>query len=153
VSVKISITGLKEIDDVLKAMPKELTHSVLGSAHAAAAKPLVNRMQLTAPEGPTGKLVDSIGIVRTSVKRTDNLGEIKVGPRRKRAPHAHLVEYGTKARRLKGRGKYKAGTERGVMPKKPFVKPSFQQTKTVVEQGIASHIGRALSRTMKRHLK
>jgi HK97 gp10 family phage protein len=154
-SVKISITGIKEIDNVLRNLPKEITHQVLSSAHSAAAKPLVQRMQLTAPEGPTGNLVDSIGIVRSSVKKADNLGEIKVGPRRGRykGHHAHMVEYGTKPRTLKGRGKYKSGTKRGVMPKKPFVKPAFRQTKTEVERGIAVQVGRALARKMKQLLK
>jgi HK97 gp10 family phage protein len=154
-SVRISITGVKEIDNVLREMPKALQHSVLSAAHAAAAKPLVTRMQLTAPEGPTGNLVDSIGIVKSSVKRADNLGEIKVGPRRGRyrGHHAHLVEYGTKPRLLKGKGKYKAGTRRGVMTKKPFAKPAFNQTKRIVENGIATQIGRALNRTMKRYIK
>lgn len=152
-NVKISVTGIKEIDNVLKNLPLALQHSVLQSAHAAAAKPLVERERLLAPEGPTGKLVDSIGIVKTPFKKAGVIGEITVGPRRKIAPHSHLVEYGTKVRRLKGRGKYKAGTERGKMTKKPFAKPAFDQTKGIIERGIAENIGKAVIKTMRKYLK
>jgi HK97 gp10 family phage protein len=156
VNVKISITGLKEIDDMVKALPKEMSHSLLASAHTASAKPLVQKMQLTAPEGPTGNLVDSIGIIRTSLKRADSLGEIRVGPRRRgryKGFHAHFVEYGTGLRQTRGRGKYKAGARRGVMTKKPFVGPSFRQTKNMVEGGIAKNIGKGVSRVMRKYAK
>lgn len=154
-NVKISVTGLQEIDNCIKQLPQAFQHSVLVSAHAAAAKPLVERMKLTAPEGPTGNLVDSIGIVRSSLKKANVIGEVKVGPRRGRykGNHAHLVEYGTKARKLRGRGKYKAGTERGVMPKHPFVKPAFAQTKGIVEKSISENLGKSVIRLMRRTLK
>jgi HK97 gp10 family phage protein len=152
-NVKLSVVGLKEIDQVVKNLPLALQHSTLQSAHASAAKPLVEREKLLAPEGPTGNLVDSIGIAKTSLNRANNVGEVKVGPRRKIAPHGHLVEFGTKTRKLRGRGKYKAGTNRGVMTKKPFAQPAFSQTKGAVEKGIAVNIGKSVVRTMKRFLK
>lgn len=151
--MKVSVTGLKEIDDVIKNLPKAVQHSVLQSAHAAAAKPLVSAMKLTAPEGPTGNLVDSIGIVKGNVKRANEIGEIKVGPRRPKGSHGVLVEYGTKRRKLRGKGKYKAGTDRGLMPAKPFVEPAFVRTKGIVEKGIAENIGKSVIRLMKRYLK
>jgi hypothetical protein len=152
-NVKLSVVGLKEIDNAIKNLPLALQHSTLQAAHAAAAKPLVEREKLLAPEGPTGKLVDSIGIVKTPFQKAGTVGEVKAGPRRKIAPHAHLVEYGTKVRRLRGRGKYVAGTERGIMPKKPFAQPAFTQTKGLIEQGIAVNIGKSVVRVMKRYLR
>jgi HK97 gp10 family phage protein len=152
--VKISVTGIKEIDDVVKNLPTALQHSTLQSAHAAAAKPLVEREKLLAPEGPTGHLIDSIGIVKTPLRKAGVVGEVNVGPRRKKGGrHAHLVEFGTKGRKLKGKGKYKAGTNRGTMPKKPFVQPAFTMTKDTIEKGIAVNIGKAVVRVMKRYLK
>lgn len=153
--MKSSITGDKAIDAVLKNLPKALSQSVLSTAHAAAAKPLVEREKLTAPEGPTGNLVDSIGVVKISAKRTNQVGLVVVGPRRGRFKGyaAHLVEFGTQERELKGNGKYRAGTSRGVMPKKPFVKPSFDATKEQVEKGITENIGKVVLRTMKRFIK
>ena len=146
----ISVTGLREIDKVLEELPKQMTHAILGAAHVAAAKPLVEKAKLTAPEGPTGNLVDSIGAVKTSIKRADAIGQVFVGPRRKgryKGYHGHMVEFGTKRRRTK------KGANRGVMPAKPFMAPSFNQTKSEVERQIALQIGKVVVRTMRRHLK
>jgi len=146
----ISITGLKEIDQVLKNLPKEMSHKVLGSAHFAAAKPLVEKEKLLAPEGPTGNLVDSIGATRLSLKKASELGEVSVGPRRKggyKGFAGHLVEYGTKER------KNKKGAKRGKMPKNPFAKKAFAATKGQVESSIKNELGKVVLRTMKKFIK
>jgi HK97 gp10 family phage protein len=146
----ISVTGVKEIDKVLSELPKQMTHTILGTAHAAAAKPLVERAKGLAPEGPTGNLVDSIGVSKVNVKRANKLGEVRVGPRRKggfKGFAGHLVEYGTKPRRNR------KGARRGFMRPKPFMKPAFNLTKGIVEGGIAKEIGKVMVRTMRRYLK
>ena len=146
----ISVTGVAEIDKVLKELPKQMTHTILGAAHAAAAKPLVTKAKLLAPEGPTGNLVDSIGVSKTNIKKADKLGEVRVGPRKKggyKGFAGHLVEYGTRKRRTR------KGVNRGLMKPKPFMKPAHQQTKNEVEKGIAVNIGKVMVRTMRRYLK
>src|SRR5688572_19313902 len=65
-TVKFRTTGHEAIDRVLRGLPLQLHDRVLQQAHTAAAKPLVDKEKLTAPEGPTGNLVDSIGIVKAS---------------------------------------------------------------------------------------
>ena len=154
--VTISLTGAKEIDLVLKNLPDAVSHKVLSAAHAAAAKPLVQREQLLAPEGPTGNLVDSIGVIRTTLSKAGEIGEVKVGPRkggRYKGYAGHLVEYGTNQRRTKGRGKYKKAANRGVMRAKPFAQPAFNQTKGEVEKRIGTEVAKSLNRTMKRYLR
>lgn len=146
----ISVTGIREIDRVLKELPKQMQHSVLSAAHAAAAKPLVEKAKLTAPEGPTGNLVDSIGVSKTNVKKANKLGEIRVGPRRKggfKGFAGHLVEFGTRPR------KTRKGAYRGVMRPKPFMRPSFGATKGLIEKDIALQIGKVMTRTMRRYLR
>lgn len=155
-SVKISITGVKEIDLVLKNLPDAVSHKVLSAAHAAAAKPLVEREKSLAPKGATGNLIESIGVIRTSFKKANEIGEVKVGPRkggRYKGFAGHLVEYGTKPRRTKGKGRYKKAADRGVMTKKPFAEPAFHQTKDEVEKRIAVEVGKSVNRTMKRYIK
>jgi HK97 gp10 family phage protein len=150
VKVKLSVTGIKEIDQVLKGMPKELSHKVLGQAHADAAKPLIEKAKLMAPEGPTGNLVDSIGAEKESMSRATVSGQVGVGPRRSRRHKghtAHLVEHGTTVRRNS------KGANRGFMTKRPFMKPAFEATKLIVEGGIATSIGKKLYAFMKRTLK
>jgi hypothetical protein len=147
--IKIMIIGGKEISAVLRDWPKELSHPVLSKAHAAAAKPLVEREQLLAPEGPTGNLVDSIGVVKRSLKRATTSGEVVVGPRvsgRYKGYAGHLIERGTAVRRTK------KGYNRGFVRSKPFARPAFAQTKTQVEMGIRPQIGRILTRAAKKRL-
>lgn len=148
--VDIRVTGFKEIDNVLKGLPKQLSHKVLQAAHMAAAKPLIEAEKLGAPEGPTGNLVDSIGAVKTSMGRAQSLGEIQVGPRRggRFKGHAgHLVEDGTKQRTNR------RGANRGKMPARPFALPAFEKTKNVVLSMINTEIGRKLYAFMKRTIK
>lgn len=146
----ISVTGVAEIDKVLRELPKQMTHTILGAAHAAAAKPLVTKAKLLAPEGPTGNLVDSIGVSKTNIKKADKLGEVRVGPRKKggfRGFAGHLVEYGTRRRRTR------KGANRGLMKPKPFMKPAYHQTKSEVERQIGVSIGKVMVRTMRRYLR
>lgn len=148
-NLSVSVTGAKEIDQILVALPRELSHQVLGSAHMAAAKPLVEREKLLAPEGPTGNLVDSIGAVRVPLKRANVVGEVIVGPRRGRykGNHGHFPEFGTKKRSTH------KGANRGIMPKHPYAAPAFRQEKGNVERLIAVNVGKSMLRTMKRYAK
>jgi HK97 gp10 family phage protein len=148
--ITVSVTGDQAIDAVVRDLPAQMNHQVLGAAHMLSAKPLVEKEKLLAPEGPTGNLVDSIGATRTSISKANSIGEVRVGPRRKgvfKGFAGHLVEFGTKRRSTKN------GANRGVMRAKPFVKPAFALTKGQIERSIAENIAKVLLRTMKRHLK
>jgi len=146
-SVRISVTGDKELDSKLKAMSAKMSHSVLGAAHYAAAKPLIEKARLLAPEGPNGYLVDSIGAIKTPSKKANEVGEVKAGPRR-RAPykgfHGHLVERGTKERETK------SGANRGVMPEHPFMEPAFNQTKGTIESRIRTELKKQILSVVKK---
>lgn len=154
--VTISVTGAREIDQVLKNLPDAVSHKVMSAAHAIAAKPLVEREKSLAPMGPTGNLIESIGVIRSSFAKANEIGEVKVGPRkggRYKGFAGHLVEYGTRVRKTKGRGKYKKTANRGTMKAKPFAEPAFIQTKDEVEKRIGTEVAKSLNRTMKRFLK
>jgi HK97 gp10 family phage protein len=146
----ISVTGDKAVDAALKAMRLELSHQVLGNAHLAAARPLIDREHLLAPVGETGNLAESIGGEKVAIAKANSLGEVKVGPRRTgryKGHHAHLVEKGTKRRYTD------SGANRGVMPAKPFAEPAFEQTKGQVESNIGSEIGKRVYRAAKSHIR
>jgi hypothetical protein len=150
-----TIKGYDEVYRTMQGLAHLLTHKELQDAHVAASKPLIEAEKLLAPEGPNGFLIDSIGAVRSSAGRAEDLGEVGIGPRRGRYKGfaAHLVEYGTKARKLKGTGKYKQGTKRGVMPAKPFAGPAWDKTQGIVKAKIAEQIGRRIFSFMKSTLK
>jgi HK97 gp10 family phage protein len=150
--MKIRLTGVAEIDAVLKGLPKEVNNKLLTTAHTNAAKVLVDKAKLLAPEGPTGSLVDSIGTQATGAKNQRALGETNTGPRRGRGKGqrgfaGHLVEYGTSQR------KTKKGANRGKMTAKPFMEPAWEQTKGKVEASINDEVGKALVKFMRKTLK
>lgn len=141
--VRLTTVGLKEIDEVFKGMPLQITHRVMQAANADAAKVLVNKAKSLAPVR-RGVLVNSIGTIKPTFRRSNEIGEVHTGPRRGRykGNHAHLVEYGT-ARRRRG----------GIMPKKPFMKPAYLATQNQILTHINEKIGAKLSGFMRRTLK
>ncbi len=142
-SVKISVTGLKEIDDVIKGLPSQVQDRVLKTAHADAAKIGVEAAKALVPV-KSGNLKNSIGIERVSMKRTNEVGLVQYGPRRRNGNkgfHGHLIEYGKTNR---------DGTE--TQPK-PFMEPSFIQAKSQIETNIATSLGKKLSGYMQRTIK
>jgi hypothetical protein len=149
--VRIRLTGVKEIDDVLKGLPKQVNHKLLQQAHTQASKVLVEKAKLLAPEGENGDLVDSIGTVREGFAKASELGLVQTGPRRRRGRYkghaGHLVEYGTVSRRNR------SGANRGIMPKKPFMEPAWESTKDKVIGSINGFLGKALLNFMKRTIK
>lgn len=147
-NVTLSVTGIKEIDDLLKGLPQQLTHRVLQAAHAEAAQPLVNWAQGRAPYR-TGNLERSIGVVKPSIKKANQIGLVKVGPRYG-APyngrHGHLIEYGHNI-------VTRSGVKKGKTSPKPFMEPAFNQTKDKVEARIGEAIGKKLLAFMRRTIK
>lgn len=147
--LKVKLVGVREIDQVLKGLPQQVNHKLVQQANTSASKVLVNTAKLTAPEGPTGNLIDSIGVVKVPFSKATELGLIQVGPRRGRykGNAGHLVEYGTRRR------ENKRGANRGAMPKRPFMEPSWDRTKNNVIESINGFIGKALWSFMKRTIK
>lgn len=122
--------GFEDIDKVLAALPGKLGPQVLTKTLRKAAKPLVDEAKLKVPKA-SGELAKSIGVV--AAKESGNYTGVHVGPRRGNygGHHAHLVEYGTAARKLdkpalvKIGGKTVAITHTGTMPAQPFMRPAF----------------------------
>lgn len=147
--VTVKLTGVKEIDNVLKGMPAQLNHRVLQAAHASALKVTIDQAKLLAPEGPTGNTIDSLGVIKPSFARASDLGLVEGGPRRGKykGNTAHLSEYGTKSRATK------KGANRGTMPKRPFMQPAWERTKDRVLSSVNNLIGAKLLAFMKRTIK
>lgn len=148
--VRIRVTGVKEIDTVIRKLSDQVNHKLLQAAHLQALKLTVDKAKMLAPEGPAGNLVDSIGTVRPSFKRASELGLVESGPRRKgryKGQAGHLVEYGTRPRQTK------KGANRGAMKAKPFMQPAWESTKNDVIKSINQYLGRALVNFMKRVIR
>lgn len=146
----IQVKGYKEVIEMFKHLPDAVSHKTIGAANFAAAKPLIRAEQRLAPEGPTGNLVDSIGAVKTPLRKANVVGEVLVGPRRKggyKGFAGHLLEFGTKARRTK------KGANRGKGPVKKFAKPAYEQTKEEVRKGIITQLGISVVKTAKKYVR
>lgn len=146
--MRISLTGDKAIDDILRNLPDAVSHKTLSDAHYRAAQPFVETEKLTAPEGPTGNLVDSIGAVKLSQKGARDVGEVHVGPRaggKHKGGHAIIVTKGTK-RRYNRRG-----ANRGIMPSNPYLQKAFIQRQSQVVGNISQEVAKSLLRTMRRY--
>jgi len=139
----MSVKGLKELQASLKGIPSQFSDKIMMKAQRNAAEPLVTEMHKRSPVGLTGNLADSIGIVNEK-----KLGGIGVGPRRKggfKGFAGHLNEFGTKRRKTKG-----SGANRGVMPKKPFVEPSWESRKAEVQGKIVTELSNGITKYLKR---
>lgn len=143
-SVKLSVTGFKEIDSVLKGLPNQLQDRVLKTAHADAAKPLINAAKAIVPVGKTGNLKASIGVERIALKKSNVVGLVQVGPRRKggnKGFHGHLIEFG------------KTNSNGSRTSPQPFMEPAFNQSKVQLEEQIKISLGNKLNQFMKRTIK
>jgi HK97 gp10 family phage protein len=146
--MSVVVTGIRELDNVFRKLPENISHRILQTAHSKAARPMVRTMRDLAPVR-NGTLRDSIGVVRSTLRRANNLGEIGIGPRlgRRGGFHGHLVEFGTRPRRTK------KGAYRGRMRKQPFVLPAFERHKSSVGSDILTDIAKSMVSTMKRYGK
>lgn len=146
------VTGAKEVDNVLRGLPSQVTDKILQNSFADAAKPLVQSAKSLAPKGETLNLSNSIGVTKEPAKTLVNraVGQIQVGPQRKgkyKGYAGHLIEFGTTVRETK------SGANRGNVTPDPFMEPAFNQTKGQVENRINDSIGSKLSAFMKRTIK
>lgn len=143
-NVRLSITGVKEIDACLRGLPLQVSDRILQQAHTDAAFPLVAKAHMLAPVGKTGNLAESIGVVKTGIKRGGQIGQVSVGPRRGggfKGFHGHFIEFG------------KTNRDGSRSEARPFMEPAFNATKNEVEANIAQNIGRRLLNFMKRTLR
>jgi HK97 gp10 family phage protein len=143
--VKLSLSGYKEIDDVLKGLPLQLTHRILGQAHADAAKPIIPAAQ-SKIKNRRGYLSKSIGTEKISMRKADTVGLVYVGPRRKRGYKGyagHLVEFGHRITNRKG------GPTLGYVKPYPFMEPAFNSTKSQVTDNIKESVGKKLRNFMR----
>jgi hypothetical protein len=144
-NVKLSISGVEEIDRVLRGLPLQVSHKILGQAHAEAAKPIIPAAQSKIKD-KTGNLRASIGTEKIALKKATAVGMVYVGPRRKRGykgKHGHLIEFGHRIRRRKG------GPILGFVKPYPFMEPAFISTKSEVIDNIKDSVGRKLRNFMR----
>lgn len=115
------IEGMADLEKQLKDLEKSLNPDKVEPILLDGAKDLAAAMKANAPKGPTGNLKKSIKA--KLLKQYAGHPAAGAGVDRKKAPHAHLVEYGTAQRHQK------SGKSTGTMPSKPFLRPAWDANK------------------------
>lgn len=167
---KVSIEGLPDLmrklndmgkidKDAIKKIIKSEGQQIIDTAKVLAAK-------------HTGELARSIGFIEKNEARYPTT--VLIGPDYKIAPHAHLIEFGTKER-FRGdkvffkqiRSLRRAGvSERtlqrtieankdlhstGVGPMRPFMRPAFDRNAAEVDNGISQKVFRLILKQAKKN--
>ncbi len=139
--VKMKVFGLKELERALEGLPKATAKATLRVALKKAAQPVADAAASMAPVR-TGRLSESIS-VRTQLSKRQRRGRkergavvLHIGAETPRAPHAHLVEFGTR-----------------FMPARPFLRPAWDGKKDGVLASIKTNLWSQIEKTRRRLAK
>jgi len=159
------LEGLKELDDMLRQLPKAMGKAVLRKVLNKAALPIQVAAKAHVPRSETrnikgiaysgGNLAESI-VITPRLKKSQRRGQrlakdeivVYVGST---APHAHLVEFGTAERYRK------SGGHTGAMPAFPFLTVAWDSTKKkalrIIRDELETELVKAASRLRKKAVK
>lgn len=134
--IDLEVKGLQELEKQLLKLGAAVAEKELHGALMNASLPTFKRAKNAAP----GSIKKAVSRVKHRSMRTrkiavkgisangKNAAGVSVIVRKKKAPHAHLVEGGTKQRATKGKGRknpYK-NANRGVMPAQRFMRDAWE---------------------------
>ncbi len=127
--ISLEIKGNEEFAKTLLALAKALPNDKVEPVMMEGAKVIRDAVKAKAPLGPTGHLKKAV--------KAKQLKQISNYPRsaaaavdRKVAPHAYIIEYGTKPRHQK------SGRYTGSGPARPFFRPAVDANREPVYQRI-----------------
>lgn len=126
--IKTRIEGAKEMDRVLRALPRAVGRRAAVGSLRAGAKPIADEMELLAPRDQ-GELAESV-VIRTA--KDPGQVTVQVGPARS-AFQAVFQEFGTKNH-----------------PAQPFMRPAFDSKAAEALGIIGERLGKNLTRAAKR---
>lgn len=98
----------KALVSKLEQFASDIQEKALRPAAYAASKVIYAEMKIRAPIGPTGNLHNSIYQYHDVKLSVDGKQIYAIGPNKKKAPHWHLLEYGTSR-----------------MAARPFIRPTY----------------------------
>ena len=140
--INIEIQGKEAFEKTLLALAKALPNNKVEPVMMEGAKVIAAAAKAKAPQGPTGKLKKAV--------KAKMLKQIGNYPRsaaaavdRKIAPHAFIIEYGTKPRYQK------SGRYTGIGPAIPFFRPAVDANKGRIQHDIITKLGNMIDGAMK----
>ena len=118
---KVKVKGMKELEKALSAITKEMTDELQVGTEEAASK-VASIIRARAP----GSIADAVEI--KPLPRREHYPEVTlVGVNYNKAPHGHLVEFGT-GPRYHASGKYV-----GQVPANPFFRRSIDESRRMIK--------------------
>lgn len=134
--VDLKVKGLEEVEKQLLKLGAQVGEKALLGALMNAALPTFKRAKNAAP-GSISKAVSRVKHRSTKTRKIavkgiaangKNAAGVSVIVRKKKAPHAHLVEQGTKQRQTKGKGNKKPyrNANRGRMKAQRFMQDAWE---------------------------
>ena len=165
--IELKLSGFKEVDDILKNLPKQVQRKILLGAQREVLKPVAKDMEsaLSAVAGNvSGNLRDSIGIRALRGGKEFNaasLAGIRYGNRYK-GFHGRFIESGTSIRKPRKRKVMKFIGKDGQevfiksaapMRKTPFMQPTIDKHLPRISREYPEALLKSMSRYMKRKLK
>ena len=120
--VDLKFEGMAQFNAAIAKLIKTMDPEKVEPLLQKGAKVIADAAKAKAPKGPSGNLKKAIKVKRME-RRGNQPAPYIAAVDRKRAPHAHLVEYGYPGIRIAKRGRFK-GKQFGRMPAKPFFRPA-----------------------------
>ena len=147
---ELHVSGLVELDKLLKELPAKVERNILRGAMRAGAKVFADRAKELVPV-KSGQLRDSIK-VSTRSKRGRVSATVSAGG--KKAFYAHMVEFGTARHFIKPRTRkslFFAGLAREVVDHpgstpKPFMRPALDGGQVEAVNAAADYIRKRLAK-------
>jgi HK97 gp10 family phage protein len=154
---RVYISGLKEFDAVLRELPEQVKKRVMSTAVRSGGTVIKNEMKRRAPYNARRRKGHHLREAIMVRKHPGTRDIYRVGAnytmRGPSAPHAHLVELGTKPRKLKKPrriylgGKWRLVTHTGRMPASHFMRKSVEASAQQAGRKMAEILSRGIERT------
>jgi HK97 gp10 family phage protein len=134
---------IRRMREAFRRLPSKVGRKYCRKAVTEATKPLRQELRRITPKGRTGNLRKGIAQQFKYSPRGAGLFKYRLGFDRKKAPHALLLEFGTKKRRTK------KGANRGRGPTLKFFRRYMEAKAANVGQRIAAALRKYLEAAMK----
>lgn len=143
---------IKQLQKGIALLPEKVGKRAVTSAVTRATKGFKAEVAAKTPRGKTGNLLAGLGHKTTHGSKRNSGGffKVRIGFNRGTAPHAILVEDGTKPRYTKS-GLF-VGAYRGRMPKSDFFKNLIRQKAPAISQEMVTELQKGFLRLAKKYL-
>lgn len=154
-SIKLQIKGLKEIEKMLKQLPKDINDRVQYDLNRKVAAIAKKQMEMDAPEGNNNKKAKDktrSNITIAKARGKGNRSGVWVGVK-KRVWYSTLIDRGTKVRSTKGKGRYKKKANRGSIGSRPWIEQAHNKAMPSMINFINNSYAKVVNQSLKKQVK